>query len=306
MDCSRLDINIPYLSNGQNQDSIVLIEGLKTYQGEAREKLFSGIFSTLKPGGMLYVCNDAGGEQRDFIYFVKNFGFDYVGIFKINTLTPRALSPDHIGHQFMRPPFGNVFQPLWDALDIPSDWKVLDVGPGNLPFPKATHFLDHPDRVTKKQYSDYRLNKPTQYCDIQTRTPYHDKEFDFVWCSHVLEHLHHPHWAASEISRIGKAGILIVPSYAKEVMFFWEESDHKWNIYPPGMPSLIPVFFKADRICQQRLIDKGVQSALCRLYRSGPFITSDHRTLANWYRKNELKLDIVYLWANQLRLRMIT
>ena len=48
--------------------------------------------------------------------------------------------------------------------------------------------------------------RPFRVVNIEN-TPYDDKEFDFVYCSHVLEHVSEPARACEELMRIGKRGI---------------------------------------------------------------------------------------------------
>src|SRR6056300_959718 len=71
--------------------------------------------------------------------------------------------------------------------------KVLEIGPGHSPFSKATNFCGW---TTEEK----------------ERLPYKDKEFDFVYCRHVIEDLWNPVNALKEISRITKAGYIETPS----------------------------------------------------------------------------------------------
>ena len=81
---------------------------------------------------------------------------------------------------------------LFDFGIRPSD-KVLDVGSGNVPFPSATHLADL--APSDNHYGragvpfKYVQGKPVHICDIEKMDCFADKEFDFVYCSHVLEHV---------------------------------------------------------------------------------------------------------------------
>jgi hypothetical protein len=60
--------------------------------------------------------------------------------------------------------------------------KVLELGPGLTPFSKATHFCGW-DQGTQKIDSNQHT-----VCDFSIqKLPYADKEFDFIYCRHVLE-----------------------------------------------------------------------------------------------------------------------
>lgn len=97
---------------------------------------------------------------------------------------------------------------------------VLDMGSGHIPFPLATHLADislddhHYGRagVPFKRVK----GKPVYECDIES-TPFDDKQFDFVYCSHVLEHARDPERACRELVRIAKRGYIETPTKAKDI-----------------------------------------------------------------------------------------
>lgn len=98
--------------------------------------------------------------------------------------------------------------------------RVLDMGSGHIPFPLATHLADislddhHYGRagVPFKRVA----GKPVYECDIES-TPFEDKQFDFVYCSHVLEHACDPEKACRELMRIAKRGYIETPTKAKDI-----------------------------------------------------------------------------------------
>ena len=121
-----------------------------------------------------------------------------------------------------------------DYLDYgikPGD-KVLDIGAGHRPFKYATHILDVPDPTFNVQ----RANQPLKVLDGQVLIPgttdrlseFSDKEFDFVYVSHCLEHTDNLPWVLDQISRIGKRGFVAVPHYFYDFMANPSESGHKW------------------------------------------------------------------------------
>jgi SAM-dependent methyltransferase len=84
--------------------------------------------------------------------------------------------------------------------------KVLEIGPGFKPFSKATHFCGW----TKEEQG--RL-KNYKIADASSQMlPYKNKEFDFVYCRHVIEDLWNPINALKEISRIAHEGYIETPS----------------------------------------------------------------------------------------------
>lgn len=98
--------------------------------------------------------------------------------------------------------------------------KVLDIGSGNIPFPFATHLADL--AVSDDMYGragvpfKYLDGKPVYECDVENM-PFNDKEFDFVYCSHVLEHTHNPEKACKELMRIAKRGYIETPTRGKDL-----------------------------------------------------------------------------------------
>ena len=107
--------------------------------------------------------------------------------------------------------------------------KVLDIGGGDAPFERA-------DVVTELYLEDnthrlgraIRKNKKYVECNVEN-LPFEDKEFDFVYCNHVLEHTDYPDKACNELMRVSKNGYLEVPSYWGEYLF--GHTFHKWFIY---------------------------------------------------------------------------
>ncbi len=91
---------------------------------------------------------------------------------------------------------------------IPSNARVLEIGPGDNPFPRANVFVDFTARD----------NQEILLCNVLTSDlPFADKEFDFVYCRHVLEDLWNPFRVVEEMSRIASAGYIETPSPVAEL-----------------------------------------------------------------------------------------
>lgn len=116
--------------------------------------------------------------------------------------------------------------------------KVLDVGSGNVPFPRATALAD----LTTSDHGYGRAGEPFKEIDgvpvyecAVERMPFEDDEFDFVYCSHTLEHVDDPERACREISRVGKRGYAETPTPAKDLWFATaRSSNHKWKVELDG------------------------------------------------------------------------
>lgn len=136
-----------------------------------------------------------------------------------------------------------------DATALYGIWEedlVLDIGCGpGAPsqyreFPSATHFqradvitdLDHrlvAVHSERRQAAEMEgRSYPTFISSSAEALPFQDKSFDFVWCSHVLEHVEDPGKACRELMRVGKRGRIRAPSHVKE--FFRPNPDHFWFV----------------------------------------------------------------------------
>lgn len=88
--------------------------------------------------------------------------------------------------------------------------KILDVGGNYKTFDKATHIIDILPKPEKCNL-EY-----TQFDVCSGKWPYKDKEFDYVYCSNLLEDVKDPIFVCKEMIRVGKAGKIIVPSVTTE------------------------------------------------------------------------------------------
>jgi len=122
------------------------------------------------------------------------------------------------------------WEPIQENLDYISSLiqdgdKVLEIGPGTQPFSKATEFCGW----TSEEQS--RLGKYKTADASKEMLPYKDKEFDFVYCRHVIEDLWNPVNAIKEISRIAKRGYIETPSPLCEMTRGVDASNIPWRGY---------------------------------------------------------------------------
>lgn len=112
--------------------------------------------------------------------------------------------------------------------------RVLDIGSGHHPFPLATHLADiAPDDDNYGRAGTpmkYVEGKPFFACGVE-QMPFKDKEFDFVYCSHVLEHVSDPVQACRELARVAKRGYIETPSIGKDIWLNTAKiSNHLWSV----------------------------------------------------------------------------
>lgn len=99
----------------------------------------------------------------------------------------------------------------WLANKIPEGAKVLEIGPGYVPFPRATAFVDYKPQLPVPPEN-------TVSVDVNmTALPFPDKSFDFIYCRHVLEDMYNPFFLLKEMERVGKQGYIETPSPIAEL-----------------------------------------------------------------------------------------
>jgi len=109
----------------------------------------------------------------------------------------------------------------------PTD-KVLEIGPGATPYFRSDVYLEKEYKTDKELIVQsghvglLKTNKKviTYKGDI---FPFVDKEFDYVVCSHVLEHVDDADIFLQEIQRVGKKGYLEFPTLYYDYIYNFPE-----------------------------------------------------------------------------------
>ncbi|MCD5401196.1 class I SAM-dependent methyltransferase [candidate division NPL-UPA2 bacterium] len=106
---------------------------------------------------------------------------------------------------------------------------VLDIGGGNNPHPKANIVLDKFYYDNTHRGGSIKIIKGQQLViGTGEAAPFKDKAFDYVFCSHVVEHVIDPVCFLNELSRIGKRGYIETPSLIGEYLI--PKKSHRWAI----------------------------------------------------------------------------
>lgn len=118
---------------------------------------------------------------------------------------------------------------MFNRFGIRKGDKVLDVGCGAFPFPFATHLTDASltDNSERSGMPIPRTALPLFECPVESM-PFHDGEFDFVYCAHVLEHVADPRIACRELMRVGRRGYIECPRSWVEYAF--HSPEHRWLV----------------------------------------------------------------------------
>ena len=155
-------------------------------------------------------------------------------------------------------------------------WNILDVGCNQAAVEYAHTVADI------QNFSHHYKDKKFVLIDSE-RLPFKDNEFDFVYASHVIEHVDDISFFIQELQRISKHGYIELPTILEDNIVLSDNSikDHKW-------------FFKFDDVKNILLAERKKQLI-------EPFIT--HGVLFGSLRKNfRSSLVLELIWENQIDL----
>ncbi len=119
-----------------------------------------------------------------------------------------------------------MFYPEKITLIKPGE-KVLEIGPGSSPHPRSNAFLEldfasSEDKLAQRGWvreeGDFN-GRPMHYYG-GGELPFENNEFDYVICSHVVEHVDNPEAFLQEIFRVGKGrGYIEYPLITYEYLY---------------------------------------------------------------------------------------
>ncbi|WP_455785246.1 class I SAM-dependent methyltransferase [Butyricimonas faecihominis] len=116
----------------------------------------------------------------------------------------------------------------WD-LSIRKQDRVLEVGSGHNPFYRSNVIVDKYVNDDTHRCGDIKIYPHQQFVLADgEHLPFKDKEFDYVICNQVLEHVENPELFIREICRVGKRGYMETPSLIGEFLF--PKEAHRWVI----------------------------------------------------------------------------
>ncbi|NSL86846.1 class I SAM-dependent methyltransferase [Chitinophaga solisilvae] len=105
--------------------------------------------------------------------------------------------------------------------------KVLEVGGGDHPHPRANVVVDKYVDSNFHRGGNIRVLRHQEFLNADGEAlPFEDKSFDYVICSHVLEHVDNPIKFMSEQMRVAPAGYLETPSVIGECLM--PKASHRW------------------------------------------------------------------------------
>ena len=157
-----------------------------------------------------------------------------------------------------------------------NNWEILDIGCNIAPVEFAQTVSD------VQNFSKFYEGKNKKFVLINDKKlPFSNNQFDFVYASHVIEHVEDLSFFISELKRISRKGYIELPSILEDNLVLSTNSsdDHKW-------------MFKFDDVEKVLLVEKKKQLI-------EPFIT--HGVLFDSLRKNfRSSLVLELLWENEI------
>lgn len=182
------------------------------------------------------------------------------------------------------------FKKFLRMLSIPRGQLVLDVGSGDGPFARADVLCDKYIEDTENRVGQILIDRPFVTGDIMA-LPFRDNTFDYVYCSHVLEHVEDPEKALKELMRVGKRGYIETPSEYLEKLKC--SPGHRWYI---RMEHDTLTFIEKDK----EIFDQLIQDI------SEQRLLNKDKTFMNFYWKNFYTLfNIGYEWTGKIDFKVI-
>lgn len=105
--------------------------------------------------------------------------------------------------------------------------KRIDIGCGRVPKPDYDAYTDIYMSSPVKDNPEVR--EKFVKTPLEDMSMFKDKEFDYAYCHHVIEHVNDPNKACSELIRIAKAGALYFPTVQADILF--GRTDHNWLLF---------------------------------------------------------------------------
>lgn len=165
---------------------------------------------------------------------------------------------------------------------VGKDANVLDIGSGDKPFWRADVFLDKLSLGDNQRTSQSStIHDIGRFVDGDVnKMPFKDKEFDFSFCSHLLEHVDDPARVIKEIIRVSKRGYIEVPNGILETIAPFDT--HLWFVFYDNKKL---IFFRKSKIQHDRLTNNGLKYM--------PLLGKIEEPFIRIYWKNNIEFEVI-------------
>jgi len=179
-----------------------------------------------------------------------------------------------------------AYQRLIHDFDIEPGARVLDIGSGAYPFPLATILTDRYFETTEHRSEKLIIDQRPFLISNCSQLPFATQSFDFVYCSHLLEHVENPIEICAELVRVGRRGYIETPTLAKDMLFSWAKGMHRWHVMAIGQRL---IFFEYS----PRQLE-GVRSEEW----TRAIFASYHHPMQDVYYNNPDIFNIIFPWSD--------
>ena len=98
--------------------------------------------------------------------------------------------------------------------------KVLEIGPGHNPTYRSNVIAEKFIDTNYHRCGDVKIYPHQTFVHADgEKLPFKDKEFDYVICNQVLEHVEHPEAFVKELCRVARRGYIETPSLLGVYLF---------------------------------------------------------------------------------------
>lgn len=199
-----------------------------------------------------------------------------------------ALWPGHV-----LDPRRIVYQAPAIRFEFRPDQRVLDIGSGGDPFPHATVLCDRFLEPTRHRSETFvAAGRPVIIGDVQ-QLPFRDASFDYVLCSHLLEHVDDPIAACRELQRVAPAGFIETPTFMKDALFCWAKDRHRWFVVARGAR-----LFFFEYTAREQL---GIGSPIWREIIFGP----SYHPLQQVFDRNQDLFNVLFEWRGRFEVTVV-
>lgn len=300
---------VPYVDAA---DKILCMESLAGLTLTAAKQALLNWWNALKVGGVLIISVPDPAETRKVLEFwtgldvyglrhafyteenlrglLRSHGFSEIerleGVHFYPSILLRAVKDD---------PWvsGRSYQQL-----PPLRGRILGIGPGDFPLEQATEFVDVSD-----EKADKLGGRPLLLHDLNEELPLVDNLFDFVYCSHVLEHLESPLFGLAEIQRVGRAGFVEVPGILMDFILRQGKTHPKWACWGAGQALL---FIEKTEEQRQLFLDwENVWGAFFHHAVHGQRLGSVQRAIRAYFWENIHRLNMMAFWDKDKGLEIV-
>lgn len=116
-----------------------------------------------------------------------------------------------------------------ESLSLKHSFKVLEIGPGNNPTRRSNTLIEKFVEDNLHRSGDLKIFSHQKLIEADGEDlPVGNKEYDYIICSHVIEHVENPEKFVRELSRVANMGYIETPSLIGE--FLAPKVSHKWVV----------------------------------------------------------------------------